>query len=201
MNKAYYNCILHRNCGNLRFLLCVWLAFVLMLMVPHRPETTIICMVSFLARRKTLATLQVFARKLLLENTLGGIALQPRIVLLVVSSPLSLQGNVLEGLAVKDRPILGVVLRLHIHPAAGSIRHLLQESVGKGLVCASMASVSAGNWAAKPTGTQGPDATDMSENVLDSQSLDGAKGALAEGTLSGEAGTVTFYSTPEAAHQ
>jgi hypothetical protein len=56
-----------------------------------------------------------------------------------------------------------------------------------------MATESAGNWAAKLMVAQRPDAIDMSANALDSQSLDGAKGALAEGTLSGKAGTVTVY--------
>jgi hypothetical protein len=38
--SEYYNCILHRKCSVLKFFLCVWLAFVLMLTIFHLKAKT-----------------------------------------------------------------------------------------------------------------------------------------------------------------
>jgi hypothetical protein len=46
------NCILHRNCSILRFFLCMWLAFMLMLTIFHHPKANTICLASFLALTK-----------------------------------------------------------------------------------------------------------------------------------------------------
>jgi hypothetical protein len=46
------NCILHRNYSALRIFLCVWLAFVLTLIIFHRPKAETCCLTSFLPKKE-----------------------------------------------------------------------------------------------------------------------------------------------------
>ncbi len=46
------NCILHRSCSILRFFLCMWLAFMLMLTIFHHSKSKTFCLASFLALTK-----------------------------------------------------------------------------------------------------------------------------------------------------
>jgi hypothetical protein len=49
------NSIFHRSCNILRFFQCMWFAFVLMLTIFHHPRAKTFCLVSYLAKKKTLA--------------------------------------------------------------------------------------------------------------------------------------------------
>ncbi len=59
--SARHISILQRSCSTLKFFLCVWLAFVLMLTIFHHPKAKTFCLASFLTRKKImLATSQAY---------------------------------------------------------------------------------------------------------------------------------------------
>jgi hypothetical protein len=101
-----------------------------------------------------------------------------------MSGPLLLSGDVVENLAIKDRPILGLVLYLFVCPVAQPLSHLLQRGVSISMDIRSADGWASalphgcdGSWDLQPAGAQAVNV--RSSSVLVSQSLVGATGACA----------------------